>query len=430
MKYRYSLRNRIVIAFGVFGLFLAMTYWFFIDSSMGLVEDNVFENRLKNEINYYLEQIKINPDSPLPSSRYIKAYLDPDNMPKAYKDMVAGLSEGFYETDGPGSVKGPGDLHLGIKKIPGKGLLYLIYDVGTLKVEEKYESIVGVGLFGTSLLVAAIGAGLGAAIAGKIIEPVTKLTDIIAESDPDHLPVNLSSAFARDEIGFLAQNLEQSMERIRDFIEREKAFTRDASHELRNPVTVVKGAVELISQLPEYQDKAIQRPVKRIDKAMSKMAVTIDTFLMLAREDAILKSGQSCDVEALARTAFDEHREQFENPWVETQFQAIATPRANAPSAVFRIVLDNLLRNAFYYTAKGRICLTVGQNYVRVANSGAEDTSTATPDAWQKHPRGHGFGLNIVKQLCDRFGWHLDMTAGPGEETCVVLTFSNPERND
>jgi len=347
MKYRYSLRNRIVIAFGLFGLFLAMTFWFFIDSSMKLVEDAVFRNRLKNEISYYLEQAKADPECPLPSSRYINAYLDFDSMPKAYKNMATGLSEGFYETTGPGAVKGPGDLHLGIKKIPGKGALYLFYDVGTLKVEEKYESIVSLGLFVSSLLVAAIGAGLGAAVAGKIIEPVTKLTTIISQSDPDHLPVELGSAFARDEIGFLAKTLEQSMKRIR----------------------------------------------------------------------------KSCDVESLARTAFNEHRGQFENPLVETRYKADAHPRANAPAAVFRIVLDNLLRNAFYYTPEGRICLTVGQDHIRVSNSGAAGARPATPGEWEKHPKGHGFGLNIVKQLCERFGWHLEISSGPGQDTCVILTF-------
>ncbi|WP_320041512.1 HAMP domain-containing sensor histidine kinase [uncultured Desulfobacter sp.] len=423
MKYRYSLRNRIVIAFGLFGLFLAMTFWFFIDSSMGLVEDAVFRNRLKNEISYYLEQAKADPKCPLPSSRYINAYLDFASMPKAYKNMATGLSEGFYETNGPGAVKGPGDLHLGIKKIPGKGALYLFYDVGTLKVEEKYESIVSLGLFGSSLLVAAIGAGLGAAVAGKIIEPVTKLTTIISQSDPDHLPVELGSAFARDEIGFLAKNLEQSMKRIRKFIEREKTFTRDASHELRNPLTVIKGAVELISQMPEYRDAALQRPLKRIEKSVAKMAVTIETFLMLAREDTALQPGQSCDVESLARTAFNEHRDQFENPLVETRYKADAHPRANAPAAVFRMVLDNLLRNAFYYTPEGRICLTVGQDYIRVSNSGAAGARPATPGEWEKHPKGHGFGLNIVKQLCERFGWHLEISSGPGQDTCVILAF-------
>ncbi|WP_022664106.1 sensor histidine kinase [Desulfospira joergensenii] len=423
MKYRYSLRNRIVIAFGLFGLFLAMTFWFFIDSSMGLVEDAVFRNRLKNEISYYLEQAKADPECPLPSSRYINAYLDFDSMPKAYKNMATGLSEGFYETDGPGAVKGPGNLHLGIKKIPGKGELYLFYDVGTLKVEEKYESIVSLGLFASSLLVAAIGAGLGAAVAGKIIEPVTELTTIISQSDPDHLPVELGSAFARDEIGFLAKNLEQSMKRIREFIEREKTFTRDASHELRNPLTVIKGAVELISQMPEYRNAALQRPLKRIEKSVAKMTVTIETFLMLAREDTALQAGQSCDVESLARTAFNEHRDQFENPLVETRYKADAHPRANAPAAVFRIVLDNLLRNAFYYTPGGRICLTVGQDHIRVSNSGAAGARPATPGKWEKHPKGHGFGLNIVKQLCERFGWHLEISSGPGQDNCVILTF-------
>lgn len=430
MKYRYSLRNRIVIAFGLFGLFLAMTYWFFIDISMSLVEDQIFKHRLRNEISYYLEKKQSDPDCPLPSSRYIKAYLGPRAMPKAYKEMVKGLSEGFYETDGPYAVKGPGDLHLGIKKTRGNELLYLIFDVGTLKVEERYEFIVTIALFSTTLLVAGIGAAIGAAVAKKVIEPVTKLADVVSKSEPGHLPVDLSHTFARDEIGFLARSLEMSMKRTQDFIDREKAFTRDASHELRNPITVIKGAVELISQMSLYRETALQRPVQRIEKSVTKMAVTVDTFLMLAREDASVAQGDACDVIPIARQAFDEYREQFENPLVETRFRANTPCRANVSADVFRIVLDNLLRNAFYYTPEGKICLAVEDQQIRVLNSGPADLphtdlSAVLPGQWRENPRGHGFGITIVQRLCQRFGWHLDMSSGPGQETLVVLTLSS-----
>ena len=52
--------------------------------------------------------------------------------------------------------------------------------------------------------------------------------------------------FRDDQIGVLAQALDRSIQRITRFIEREKNFIRDSSHELRTPVTVIKDAVELI----------------------------------------------------------------------------------------------------------------------------------------------------------------------------------------
>ncbi len=53
------------------------------------------------------------------------------------------------------------------------------------------------------------------------------------------------------------------MARSHAFLERERRFTRDASHELRTPVTVVRGAVELLKALPETDLPAIRRPIAK-----------------------------------------------------------------------------------------------------------------------------------------------------------------------
>ncbi len=432
MKYNHSLRNRILMAFCVFGFILAMIYWLLIEISMNDVEDMVFENRLRNEIVRYLDRRQTDENAILPHSIYIKSYIGFADMPKVYKDMAARLPEGLYETNGPGGIEGPAAYHLAIKIIPGQNeLLYLFFDVGTLKIMTQFESIMRPILFFTTLIVTGIGGLLGLLIVKRVIAPVTELSNQIAKSGPDNLPMEISRRFADDEIGFLARTLEQSMQRIHALIQREKEFTRDASHELRTPVTVIKGAIELIAKTPAYQEQSLQRPVKRIERSVKGMAVTIDTFLWLAREDAEQDKHETCDVAVQVREAFTEHQYLFRDKKIRACLHENDAPVINAPAAVFKIVINNLLRNAFCYTRQGKISVTINAGGVEVFNTGFLNTSNEMEllpsPGLRENNGGFGFGLAIVKRLCDRFGWQLDIRDNPLEGTFATLNFSSAE---
>ena len=430
MKYRQSLRNRILISFCVLGLILAATYWALIDLSMHLAENMVLENRLQSEIDGYIARLQTDPGAIPPYSRYIKGYTSLTDMPAHLGKMVENLPEGFYESDESNVINDPVNYCIAIKKIPDLNkVLYLVYDVGTQKINEKHELIVHTILFFITVIVAVISALIGWLIARKISAPVVELADRVARSSPDNLPVNLSQGFADDEIGFLAKNLEQSMRRIQAFIKREKEFTRDASHELRTPVTVIKGAVELIVQLPVYQEESLVKPIKRIERSVKGMSLTIDTFLWLAREGFKTDIGQTCDVVTETREAFVEYKELFRWKAIEAEMVENAAPMINAPAAVFRIAINNLLRNAFYHTPQGKIRLTVESDRIELLNKRIFDIDDKVKSVIKHHVdgengKGFGFGLVIVNRLCERFGWRLEITERCDNGMLVVIFFS------
>ncbi len=428
MKYHPSLGNRIAIAFCLFGLVLSLTYWLLIDISMNITEDMVFKNRLQNELDNYFDRRLADTGATLPYSLYIKSYIGTSLMPQPLQEMVQGLSRGFYETDGPGAIKGPGDYHVVIEKIPKTDdLIYLFYDTGTLKFNEQYEILIRVVLFLVSMGVTLIGGCIGIFIARRMIAPLRDLARCVGNSRPENLPLDLSRRFANDEIGLLARALEQSMQRIQSFIEREQAFTRDASHELRTPVTVIKGAAELITGLPAYREKSLQRPVNRIQRSVRDMALTIDTFLWLAREEVRYKDDKAWDVADQVEKAFKDHESIFRAKGIGTRLIKEASPGIEAPAAVFRIVINNLLRNAFSHTSKGEIIVTLRDDEVELFNSApfkekSHPLSRACSHARREEDQGFGFGLVIVRRLCERFHWQVLIREG-AKGTRVSLYF-------
>jgi signal transduction histidine kinase len=327
MKYRHSLRHRIILAFSVFGVLLSLLFGILVMMTIAITEDKIFENRLRSEVNGFLVRYQHDKSVALPRSAYMQGYLGTDDMPRFVKEMVGGLTDGYYETGGPYSIEGPENYHLAVKKMPEDDqYLYVLFDVGTMAFEEKYELFIFIILLVITVIVICIGVGIGIIIARKVIAPVTELAGHVACSGPDNLSVDLVGRFADDEIGLLARNLEQSMRRIQSFILREKQFTRDASHELRTPLTVIKGALELIEQLPAYQEKSLQRPIRRIERAVKGMALTVETFLWLALEESGQEKEHTCEVLPVVRDAYCEYCDLFKDKMIETELYQQGCP--------------------------------------------------------------------------------------------------------
>jgi len=152
---------------------------------------------------------------------------------------------------------------------------------------------------------------LGIYVSKKIMSPIKNLVFKIKELDPDDLPDHFSGEKSYNEIGVLTKTLEQTMSRIKQFIDREKEFTRDASHELRTPLTVVKGAVEIIEAQPDSEKNDLtQRALRRIKRSVKEMETTIETFLFLARENMDKK--EICDISVAIDSALDQNQHLLE----------------------------------------------------------------------------------------------------------------------
>ena len=101
--------------------------------------------------------------------------------------------------------------------------------------------------------------------------------DLDLESLPEH---------TNDDVAAMIQAVEQFTGRLDAAIERERVFTRDAGHELRTPVAVFKGSLDLLEQRadrPEFEQAAL----KRMRRTVVDMERLLETLLLLAREEEV-----------------------------------------------------------------------------------------------------------------------------------------------
>ena len=422
MKFRHSLHYRIIFAFCLFGAVLGTAYAAAVYISLDLIDDHLIDNRLREEVEFSTDHYKYHHLLPRSTSPYITPYLGTASMPIYVNELVKGLDQGLHE-----AYSGPDEYHIAVQKLPGQDkYLYLLYEVSALEFTEKRKLRIGLVLLGGVILVVVLGLWIGRMTSRKVIAPVIYLSDQVNKSGPESLPTDLSKDFIADEVGTLAAALEQSMKRIEAFVAREHQFTRDASHELRTPVTVIKGAVELLRKQLYPAEESVLRPLDRIDRQVTNMENIIDALLWLSREEVSTEPDEMVSVVPLVHDTIEENQQLIADKSIDINMVVVGKPDLNAPAPLFQIALSNLIHNAVRYTANGQITVFVRDDRVVVSDTGIgierSDLDRITqPNFRGTGSNGFGLGLSLVKRLCDRFDWQFEIESEVDRGTTAHL---------
>jgi signal transduction histidine kinase len=424
MTFRHSLRSRIIIALCLFGAVLGIVYATAVYISLDVIDDHLIDSRLSEEIDHIIAHYQRYNTYPPPTSPYITAYVGKENMPLYVLDMIDGFAEGLHEVNSDEE-----EYHIAIQRLQGQeSILYLLYEVSALEFTEKRKLSIRLVLIAGVALIIGLGLWIGWLTSRKVIAPVTHLSDLVNKAGPDNLPTDLSKNFFDDEVGVLAKALEQAMRRVETHVEREHRFSRYASHELRTPVTIIKGAVTLLKKKFSSEEDPGYRPLKRIERAVINMENIIETLLWLSREDTAIDQSKAFAVVAVIQETIEQNRYLLVNKPIDIELVPEIDPLLSIPTPIFQIMLTNLIRNAIQHTSSGKISVVVKVDRVIVSDTGVgmdpDDLSLVT----QLHLRGDrdkgfGLGLSIVKRLCDRLGWRLKIESEKGRGTAVELIF-------
>ncbi|MBU3916610.1 HAMP domain-containing histidine kinase, partial [bacterium] len=430
MKIKNNLRLRFVASFCIFALLITSIFALVVFILERKYAHEFFQRRIHSELKHFAESYQQDKQAPLPVSEDIQSYLGTDKMPDYIKESVEGRQDGVYIHDidrfefsdrskrrisRSQKRERPHDLYFGVRTLPDHQKVYIFIDFEFWHQKERELHAHSSGAF---VLVAFIAIILGLITANRVINPLNRLMEVVNKSGPDNIPSGFSDAFKNDEFGALAKAFEASLNRVNKFIKREHQFTRDASHELRTPVTVIKGAVELLEMTPACKEEMVDKLVRRIERSTVDMETTIESLLWLARESNAGEPGPPSDLLPLAQKAIEQNRHLILGKPVEIDLQVDESSFVSAPAGVLTIAISNLIRNACQFTVQGKITVTLKKNCIEVSDTGVgikEDIlkDVTKPAVSSPKSDGFGFGLDIVSRLCSRFGWQLKIESVP-----------------
>jgi signal transduction histidine kinase len=398
--YRYSLRKRVAIAFAMCVAVLSVAWGLAFYGAIRLSEDRVLAQQLQLAAENY-PSLTMN----------LRGYDHVASLPKALREWAqTNPDEGLYEFSAE-------ELHVAVVPTDNEQRrAFVVFDVAGIEAassEDWWWLLIITGIVGT---LGILGFGLGLVVMRRAVAPVAQLAKVVADIDLEHLSVGdhkriESSRFGDDEVGVLAGAIEKTLERISAFVARERYFTSSASHELRTPITVIAGAIELLGQ--SDLSAADLKVVDRVRLATLDMKTTIEMFLWLARETDDGLYDEQFFVMPLVRQAIDQQRYLLNGKSIDVEIDALAKPSVCGHPQAFLIAVNNLVRNAFEHTLAGQgpITILIKEHELLVTNlvSSDGDERHAPTEASSFH--GHGLGLGIVQRLCERNGWSFSLRA-------------------
>lgn len=286
---------------------------------------------------------------------------------------------------------------------------------------EAQASVLYLVLASATLLTAYLAIWLGYLSSRRLVGPLRELADTVTHLPADDLAPISNSEYPRDEIGRLVAAFNDYRARLAEMLHRERAFTSDVSHELRTPLSVIRTTAEVMERDPEMGDRQRDR-ARRIMRAAEDMAELVEAFLTLAREEDATQA-QAFDAHAFIGRIVESQRVWLEDRPVELRMD-VRSNAIRAPESPLFVVVSNLVRNAFIYTKRGHVAISLGESFISVEDTGpgmSEDERAGLFERRSDKARGTGIGLAIVKRICDHYHWEIEVVSEPRFGTRFTL---------
>jgi signal transduction histidine kinase len=388
-----------------------------------MIEERLVKNAILEEAEYFWKYYLGDDEFNLPDTKNLTGYFDPQLLPPIIRDALP-VEPGFYEFS---DLSNRLVLHISSRQ---QETLYLVYYRGQVDALVLYYGLLPLLVVLTILYLTL---WLAYRYSRLTISPLTRLASHIDAIDlgKKHLSVTLQDADLRrdDEIQVLADAISHLGERLNAFVMRERNFTRNASHEFRTPLTVINVAADMMlieSDLPEK----FQKTLLKIKRAVYDMESLTEVFLMLAREDAGSLERQEVDVNQVVRDQIERSEFLNEKKNVEVSLNESSQVRLQSSETVIAILIGNLIRNAIVYTEQGEVRIDIDEKQLTIVDSGPGIPESSIERIFEPFERvaneetpGHGIGLTIVKRLCDRFGWTIEVSSEGSRGTRFRLSF-------
>ncbi|MCF7505710.1 MULTISPECIES: HAMP domain-containing sensor histidine kinase [Vibrio] len=247
----------------------------------------------------------------------------------------------------------------------------------------------------------------------KVASPVEQLKNWAKSLDKDNLN-EPTPDFHFSELNTLANIIRDSLSSVQSGLEREQKFLGYASHELRTPIAVTRTNSELLEKLiqkgksPEKQLEVIDR-IKRAGFTMTDLT---ETLLWLTRQQDKDLPVESTHLGELLQQINHDLTYLLSGKAVIVNLESDDT-RCQLPLGLTRIVLTNLIRNAFQHTDSGTVDIVQSGSKVTIVNHNTDGTI-------EDNHLGFGLGLELTEKLLAQYQWqyHNQELAG-GREVWV-----------
>jgi two-component system sensor histidine kinase BaeS len=311
-----------------------------------------------------------------------------------------------------------------------------------LGTSDRFNAFSGDGLWrtaATALIVLLIAAAITVLAGRRMVQPIHALTGAAQRMTAGDRTARVSAG-GKDEVGRLARAFNTMAETIERNEQQRKAMVSDIAHELRTPLSNVRGYLEAAEDGVVPLDRALVRSLLE-DAGLLERLVGDLQQLALADAGMLHLHPEECDVSDLARQVVAAYCGSAERLGVDLELSAAEPVTVQGDPGRLRQALGNLVDNALSYTGEGgRVEVSVRRSggFVEcaVADTGPGIAAEHLPHLFERFYRadpsrsratgGSGLGLAITKHLVEAHSGAVEVksTVGKGSVFTIHLPLS------
>ena len=286
------------------------------------------------------------------------------------------------------------------------------------------------GLFLVSLV-------LGWFVAGRVLAPIGRITSVAREIQVTDLSRRIELDGPPDELRELADTFDEMLARLDEAFEGQRRFIHEASHELRNPLAVIRANVDVALADPEPDVDSLTETVEVVQRSTGRISRLVDDLLVYADRGAPVHEHVPVDVSGLVTATVQEFGASAEERMLHLVDTDVTPDMWSLGDAVaLRQVLANLLANSIRLAPEGSdIVVGAGRAgdwvWFAVDDAGpgirAEDRDQVFKRFWRGAPQlaraegRSGLGLTIARQIVEGHRGQIRVLASDrGGSTFVV----------
>ncbi len=284
------------------------------------------------------------------------------------------------------------------------------------------------------LVLVPVGLAIGWAVAGRVVRPVGTIASVAREIEATDLSRRIRLGGPPDEVRDLADTFDAMLDRLDRGVQTQRRFVEDASHELRNPLAVIRTTLDVALSDPGDAE-GLRRAAEVARRTADRMSTTVDELVAFARtsvqperrvpvdlSEVVAEVAQEYDAVALTR-GVRLSRLAPSGLVVDGDRSALKRAQANLVSNALRVAPSGSVVHCRAGRAGGLLWFGVRDVGRGIA---PDDQAFVFRRAWRDgaptaEGEGEGLGLALVRQIAEAHGGAVSVASVPGHGASFVV---------
>ena len=271
----------------------------------------------------------------------------------------------------------------------------------------------------------------------KSFTPIEKVLEELKNITATDLSARLKSSNNQDEINELITEINNLLGRLESSFERISQFSSDASHELKTPLTIIKGEMEIALR----KDRNIEDYKQSLRTSLDEVIViekTINDLLFLAKneKDLILENMEVLYFDEIIDESINEVKNFAKLNNIKIKFDLIETSEFHGYSNLLKIAIKNILKNAIQFSHNNSEIIVKSYKEKDFFNISIQDFGIGIPlneqekifekfyrtdKSRSKNSGGTGLGMSIVKKIIHIHKGHIKVESIENIGTTIFI---------